>query len=288
MPESHRKRGPDVPAAPMRSSRPPNASACQSAIERIMLLAHRISEDTAETRSALPSGRSSMPEGIAETTREVAQQVLREELKTAFDQLEPELALKLRTLLIAGRDRRSIDTVNANVSMSDADAAFAKMAVDSMENGPLLIDYLQRGHALACATGVDLDGPFAAWRSTAEGLDARAWLSFGKQLANSLPSDWECLGVVDAETGDLSKLYLRLGDNAWWSFQAVIDRPTLASVAKDRRELGRRRSKGMSTHSLQALVRHFDSSPGRALRRAAKAIRARVGHTQKESRPAAR
>jgi hypothetical protein len=254
-----------------------------------MRLAHRLSEDTAETRSALPSGRSSMAEGHAETARDAAQQLLRDELTAMFHQLEPELALKLRTLLIAGRDRRSIDAVNANVSMSDADAAFAKMAADTVENGPLLLDYLHRGHALACAAGIDLDAPLEAWQTSAgDSLDDRAWRSFGKQLANSQPSDWECLGVVDPETGDLSKLYLKLGDNAWWSFQAVIDRPSLASVAKDRRELGRRRSKGMSTHSLQALVRHFDSSPGRALRRAAKAIRARVGHTLGESRPPAR
>jgi hypothetical protein len=244
-----------------------------------MQLAHRLAEDSAETRQALPSGRSSLAEGDAGTAREASLALVRDELRGAFSQLEPELALKLRTLLIAGRDRRSIGTVNANVSLSDADAAFAKMADDSVENGPLLVDYLQRGHAIACACGIELDGPVATWQSSsANDLDDRAWLSFGKQLANSHPADWECLGVVDPVTGDLSKLYLKLGDNAWWSFQSVIDRPSLASVAKDRRALSRRRAKGMSTHTLNALVERFEKSSGRALRRAGRAIRARVGH----------
>jgi hypothetical protein len=221
-----------------------------------------------------------MAEGEAEVQNGATRELLRENLKDALGQLEPELALKLRTLLIAGRDLRGIAGVKANVALSDADAVFAKMAADSMENGPLLVDYLQRGHALACAAGIDLEGPFAAWHAeAADDLDGRAWLSFGKQLANSQPGDWECLGVVDPKTGALRKLYLKLGDNAWWSFQALIDRPSRTSVAKDRRELVRRRSKGMSIHSLQALVQHFDGSPGRALRRAARAIRARVGHS---------
>ena len=284
MPETQRKRSPRV--VPPRSSQPPSASQFQTAIEHIMQIAHGLAEDTLETRRALPSGRSTMAEGEAATAHETNKMGLREELKNAFDKLEPELALKLRTLLIAGRDRRSIGTVNANVSLSDADSGFEKMAADSVENGPLLVDYLQRGHAIACACGLDLDGPFASWQSSAAAdLDDRAWLSFGKQLANSHPGDWECLGVVDPETGDLNKLYLKLGDNAWWSFQAVIDRPSLANVAKDRRELGRRRAKGMSTHSLNALVERFDKSPGRALRRAARAIRARVGHGAKELAP---
>lgn len=248
-----------------------------------MQLAQGLAKDTAEARRGLPSGLSNGA-AAAPVGASPPEEGRREALASALRELEPELALKLRTLLIAGRDRRGIGAVNANASSSDAEAGLAKMAADSGDDGPLLIDYLQRGHAIACATGIDLEGPFADWQASAGSLDDRAWLSFGKQLASSDPGDWQCIGIVDPETRDVSKLYLKLGDHAWWSFQSVIDRPTLASVAKDQRALSRRRVKGMSTNSLQSLVGRFESSRGRALRRAARAIRARVGQGEAAAR----
>jgi hypothetical protein len=254
-------------------------SPCEVALGRIVELAQSAGADTRETRRTLPSGRSRPGDGEAtapalETSRANA----RELLNTALRELEPEIALKLRTLMIAGRDGQNIGAVNVNLSLSDDVAAFAIMAADSSDNGLLLVDYLRRGHALACAAGIDLDKPLTDWQTpSSQELDERAWSSFGKQLASSAPGDWQCLGIIEKGTHGLSKLYLKLDDLAWWSFQSVLDRPTLAGVEKDRRELARRQVKGVSTNTLEAIVGQLGSAQGRALRRAARAIRARVG-----------
>ena len=33
-----------------------------------------------------------------------------------------------------------------------------------------------------------------------------------------------------AGTQEVNKLYLKLGEHAWWSFQALLDRPSVAAV----------------------------------------------------------
>ena len=202
----------------------------------------------------------------------------RQSLEQALEGLDAETALKLRTLMIAGRDVKSISDVNTNMTLADSKSAFAAAALDASQSGPLLADYLRRGHALACATALDLERPLAGWLSLVPGnLDERAWLSFGKQLAKADPNDWQCLAFVDAGSGGISRLYLRLEEHAWWSFQSIMDRPSAASVEKQRRALSSRRSKGMMTQSLSAIVAKLSLTEGRALRRAARAIRARVG-----------
>ena len=109
----------------------------------------------------------------------------------------PEVALKLRTVMVAGRDGRRITDVQVNITMADADSAFAFAARDLSENGPLLVDYLRRGHAMACASGLDIEKPFTEWASAApRQLEERAWLSFGRQLAMSRPEDWSCVGFL--------------------------------------------------------------------------------------------
>lgn len=199
-------------------------------------------------------------------------------LKKALEGLDSEVALKLRTLMIAGRDGKNIGDVNVNLTIDDSNAAFATAALDASQNGPLLADYLRRGHALACAAGLDLERPVAAWSSTtAHSLDERAWLSFGKQLAKAELDDWQCLAFVESDNQSISRLYLRLEEHAWWSFQAVLDRPSAATVEKYKRTLSSRRSKGLATRSLTSLVSRLSAAEGRALRRAARAIRARVG-----------
>jgi len=203
-----------------------------------------------------------------------------QELNTLLRQLDPEMALKLRTLMIAGRDGQGVGKVKVNLSLSDAEAGFAAMADDSSQNGPLLVEYLRRGHAAACAAGVNLDGPLANWGPAADSLDERAWLSFGTQLATSKPEEWSCIGIVGPGSRQISKLYLKLGDHAWWSFQAVLDRPTQAGVDKERRSLARRHLKGIATSTLEAIVGHLGNAEGRALRRAARAIQARIGSSQ--------
>jgi hypothetical protein len=243
-----------------------------------------LEEDTHETRGALANGRSGRedPDSAAALERPANADALTQ-LTATLRELEPETALKIRTLMIAGRDGQSIASVNVNLSLCDAEAGFAFMAADSGENGPLLVEYLRRGHAIARAIGIDLDRPLVEWQSpSSESLEERAWLSFGKQLASSDPRDWHSFAVVESPTGVLTKLYLRLGDRAWWSFQGWLDRPTRAGMEKERRALGRRHFKGVPIDTLDALVARLErhgSVQGRALRRANRAIRARVGWT---------
>lgn len=267
-----------------------SASRCEAALAKVLQLADRLARDTRETRGNLPSGRARpddvRPGGAGGDADDAAPASARDQLAAAFRGLEPEMALKLRTLMVAGRDGQSIGAVNVNLSLSDADAGFAFMADDSSDNGPLLSEYLRRGHAIACATGINLDGPLADWQSASSSdLGERAWLSFGKQLANSSPADWQCIGIVEQRAQGFSKLYLRLGQHAWWSFRAVLDRPTAAGVERERRALAKRRFKGVSTHSLDALVAQFAGAQGRALQRAGRAICARVGHLASTAEP---
>jgi hypothetical protein len=198
-------------------------------------------------------------------------------LASALRDLPPEMALKLRTLMVAGRDGVGIHAVKLNITLGEGDAAFDAVASDASENGPLLAEYLRRGHALACAAGLDLERPMATWAAAERDLEERAWLSFGRQLANSNPDDWQCLAFTAAGTQQINKLYLRLGDRAWWSFQALIDRPSAGAVNKQKRERNRGRSKAVDTASLKAIAARLAVAEGRALRRAARAIRARVG-----------
>lgn len=198
-------------------------------------------------------------------------------LERALDGLDAEVALKLHTLMIAGRDGKTIGDVNVNLALGDSKAALAAAAIDTSQNGPLLADYLRRGHALACASALDLERPIANWaRAASSTLDERAWLSFGKHLARAGLDDWRCLAFVDSNQA-ISRLYLRLEGHAWWAFQGMLDRPTASVVEKQERALSSRRSKGLSTHSLSSLASRLSSTEGRAIRRAARAIRARVG-----------
>lgn len=252
---------------------------CEEALASVIARARALAEDTHATRQHLPSGRSRPGvEAAASAPSDVHTDDARAQLTAALGELDPEMALKIRQLMIAGRDGQSVATVKLNVSLVDADSAFSVMAADSGENGPLLIEYLLRGHAIACASGIDLDRPLAEWRSrSADNLEERAWLSFGKQLANSASADWQCFAIMDPGTQGISKLYVKLGDRAWWSFQAQLDRPTVRGAEKERRALSRRRFKGISSNDLEALVLKLNGVQGRALRRAARAICARVG-----------
>jgi hypothetical protein len=184
-------------------------------------------------------------------------------LAQALDELDREMALKVRTLMIAGREGRDIATVQIDLKLEDADTAFAAAAREASENGPLLADYLQRGHALACAAGLDLEKPVSRWMSTTrDTLDERAWSSFGRQLASSKPDDWQCLGFVERGGHEITRLYVKLSDHAWWSFQSVLDRPSAALVSKEKQMLASRRAKGVTTSSLEALVARLAHSAG--------------------------
>jgi hypothetical protein len=197
----------------------------------------------------------------------------------ALEKLGPEIALKLRTVMVAGRDGRRISDVQVNITMADADSAFAAAARDLSENGPLLVDYLRRGHAMACASGLDIEKPYSEWSAAGRRpLEERAWSSFGRQLATSRPEDWSCLAFIGAAPGEqLTRLYLRCGELRWWSFQSLLDRPSAALVDKQRRALASRRERRVTTGSMQAVAHRACRAEASALRRAVTAIRARVG-----------
>jgi hypothetical protein len=119
-------------------------------------------------------------------------------LRRSIERLEPEAALKVRTLMIAGRDGRDVGTVRLDATLGESEAAFSAAARDASENGALLAEYLKRGYALACAEGIDLETAVATWApKRAATLDERAWRSFGMQLASSEPDDWQFLGRVE-------------------------------------------------------------------------------------------
>jgi hypothetical protein len=271
-----------VAARTSAPARPPVAvvvkdeATVEGALARVIRLAQALLPrgDKAEARGDKAGDKAEAPADAVATPAPEALGAL----KKALGALDSEVALKLRTLMIAGRDGKSIGDVNVNLTIDDSNAAFATAALDASQNGPLLADYLRKGHALACAAGLDLERPIAAWSSTtAHSLDERAWLSFGKQLAKAELDDWQCLAFVESDNQSISRLYLRLEEHAWWSFQAVLDRPSAAAVEKYKRSLSSRRSKGLATRSLTSLVSRLSAAEGRALRRAARAIRARVG-----------
>jgi len=148
------------------------------------------------------------------------------------------------------------------------------LAGDGLAGGELG-DYLARGHAIACATQFQLDVGLERWSASESGeLEERVWLRFGKQLAASPLEEWECLGAVGSSGDRLTQLYLRLGKAVWWSFGAVLDRPSPEMVRKD----GRGRSGRHSKLGLLRKVAERRCEPDRrALRRALRAIRARTG-----------
>jgi hypothetical protein len=59
----------------------------------------------------------------------------------------------------------------------------------------------------------------------------------------------------------------------------LLDRPSVAAVNKQKRAQSRGRSKGVSAPSLTAVAPRLMVAEGRALRRAARAICARVGES---------
>jgi hypothetical protein len=244
-----------------------NRSPCERALSSVIQQALALDDDMRQARG----------EG-QQVTPEAANAQARERLTLTLRELDPEATNKIRTLMVAGRDGQGIGVVDTSVSLSETETAFAALAAGSDENGPLLVEYLRRGHAIACAAGIDLERPLTEWQaSSADDVDEGAWLSFGRQLAGSSTRDWQCLGVMDPRTQSLSKLYLKLGDRAWWSFQALIDRPTPAGMAKERKAHTRQHSRSIATNSLEAIAGKLDSLRGRALQRAARAIRARIG-----------
>jgi len=205
-----------------------------------------------------PAAQATEPEALAGVLRE----------------LEPEAALKLRILMVAGREGRDIGAIHGAMTSADQDPSRAALELGKI--GAQLGEFLSRGHAIACATQFDLEAPLARWAIAERSeLEERVWLRFGRQLAMQPLDEWECLGATGGGAGDpLAKLYLRLGKTVWWSFGAVIDRPSPASVKSEaRRQTGKKAKLGR----LRDIPAHGCQSDRRALKRAVRAIRARVG-----------
>lgn len=249
-------------AAPLVSAA--EEGSCAALLAQVIRLAQAVA--TSEEHA----GDGAQPSGGASNAA-------RESFDAAISNLPSDVARKLHTLMIAGRDGKSVNEVSVDASLSDARALLDASTPGVGQSGALLADQLRRGHAVASAAALDLERPIASWSASGHSLDERAWLSFGKQLAKSDPADWQCLGFVEPGAPGISRLYLRLNEHAWWSFQAVLDRPSAAAVAKQQRTLASRRIKGLAARSLQSVAQQLSSAQGRALRRAARAIRARVG-----------
>jgi hypothetical protein len=196
----------------------------------------------------------------------------REELASVLRDLQPEARSKLRIVMTAGRDGLGLGSAHASLSAAPQDALGASQLESA---GDKLGDYLARGYAIACATQFDLDAPLDRWSVSESGeLEERVWLRFGKQLAISPPEEWECLGAVGASGEALAQLYLRLGKAVWWSFGAVLDRPSLETVRKGG---GARSGRHSKLGPLRNVAARRCEPERRALRRALRAIRARIG-----------
>lgn len=195
-----------------------------------------------------------------------------EVLRFALEDLGEEALAKLLELARAGREGRALGAADEAVLAASDQSTVERLLADA----PRLAEYLQRGQAVAYATEFDLDLPLGSWKDVApQGLMERAWQSFGKQLAQSQPAEWSCFGVVDdGRRRRLTRLYLRLADRAWWSFRRGLDRPSPAFVEERRARAGAFVLAGTSMQTL-ADARCF--TQGRALRRALRAIRARLG-----------
>jgi hypothetical protein len=257
---------------PLRLVSPAALEPCEAALAAVIGLAEAGSHQATKPGTAEPANAAGAVKSSVEDVEKQLAQLLGD--------FEPEMALKLRALLLSGKGDTEIPVVGFSTALGDGESALRALASDLSESGSLATECLRRGHALACAAGVPLEQPVSAWGAAiARNLDERAWLSFGRQLAKSAPEDWQCLALLDAKTQQVSKLYLKLGENAWWSFQAQIDRPSAAAVYSAGRALERRRSKSTTTRSLHSVAPRLCATEGRALRRAARAIRARVGKT---------
>ncbi len=199
------------------------------------------------------------------------------QLHRAIGELAPESALKLCALLLAGQDGREIAAAVTTTLGAEANSWFSAHALG--RSAAKLADYLQRGHAIACATDFDIEAPIAKWaRADAPSLEDRVWLSFGKQLASSDPTEWHCLGLTaDPENRRVTALYMQCGEKAWWSFRRVLDRPSPSVVRQARRSATRGKSKDTPASTLQSVLRYSVGSECAALQRAVRAIRARLG-----------
>jgi hypothetical protein len=197
--------------------------------------------------------------------------------------LDQETQSKLRAMIRAGRDAQQLQVAAATLA---GETAGQSDPLDWFAAGSAALQDLQRGHALACATGFNLELSLARWDKVrpAESLDERVWLRFGRELAQSRMEDWSCFALVDSRERLLT-LYLRRGKALCWSFAAQIDRPS------DRTLRGPRSTRTGGTHVVvltpQAALGRPCAGNLLAVRRASMAVSARLGRCRVSVRRAA-
>ncbi len=192
-------------------------------------------------------------------------------LKLYVRSLDPDTQEKLRALVRAGHDAVPIQS---GVAAIVAERVSGAGSVELFARGCVELEDLRRGHAVARATAFDLEIELAAWGSVREpqSLEERVWLRFGCELARSRLDEWTCFAVVDSRDR-LEKLYLRRGKARWWSFAALLDRPSERALDVPRSARSGRR--GLIVLPVQvALERSCRPNLG-AVRRASSAVSAR-------------
>ena len=208
--------------------------------------------------------------------------------RSAFDalnvfvrSLDQETRTKLEVVIRAGREAETLPEAFASVLRDQL--ARGDVAPDLFLDGMVALQHLQRGHAVACATGFDLELDVARWKSVRvrDSLDERVWLRFGRELAQSTVAEWSCLALVDGGE-QVERLYLRRGRMCWYSFDFVIDRPSDRQLALRRSERPTKNSK-LVTLTLEAVVGRRCRPERTAVRRAALAMSARLGTCRMKS-----
>ncbi len=239
----------------------------------------------ASAQETLRKGRSADPEGfeallryIIELSAAPSRAGRAEELASVLRKQQAEARLKLQVVMMAGREGLSLGAAQASLAAAQPESSVELDGNSDALDGHYLAhgDLLARGYAIACATRVELEGTLDRWRAPESGeLEERVWLRFGRQLASSPLEEWECLGALGTSGERLSQLYLRRGKEAWWSFGAVLDRPSTATVHKDSRRArsGRRHAKLDTLRNVALRRCELDR---RALQRALRAICARI------------
>lgn len=191
---------------------------------------------------------------------------------------------KLRALMRAGREAQTLPTAIAALAAEQPPGSAA--LPELFAQGATGLQDLQRGHAVACATGFNLELELERWSEVAEpeSLEERVWSRFGRELAKSRVDEWACFAVVD-ERDRLLKLYLRRGKARWWSFAGLIDRPSERALDVPR-AAGARRTR-IVVLPLQAALGRSCRPELRAVRRASLALSARLGNCRAPFRAAA-
>jgi hypothetical protein len=250
-------------------------------IKRVLAFAR-----AAELEAAVPAVRTAYRASVARAAGKAdALSPALEALNLFVLSLGDETRGKLQAVMQAGRDARALP--DAVTALATAPAATDSEVARLFGQGTGALQDLQRGHAVACATEFDLELKLARWSRARDpaSLDERVWLRFGRELARSNVEDWSCHALLGTR-GQLEKLYLRRGQNAWWSFGALIDRPSTRELASQR-SAKRGRSRVVNL-SLQAVLARSGRADPRALRRASLAVGARLGMSGISQRPGKR